>query len=135
MGASQARDPRATTVGNNGGAIGGYLDNAALDLGNGIGATISVNATRNQSTVAGATVSTQLLAANAFNRRIGIHIINTDATKNLYIGLGAAATQGGPVVVAPGAVYFVPAVNLNQQINGIWDAGVTGGANIVETIA
>lgn len=142
----QARDPRSDTnfsasgnaqvgaagVAPNTNAPGGYKDAAGVDLGNGTAAILVIVATRTKTQVAPSTTSTQLLAADV--TRVAASIQNSDTAKNLYIGLNTAAVAGTNAV-PPGGVYNVPVANIAQVINGIWDSGATGDANIMATTA
>lgn len=113
---------------------GGYADVAGLDLGNGTALLLTYPATRTKTTPATSATSVQLLAADA--TRLAATIVNNDATKKLYLGYnGAAAVVGTGDFVAPNGALSIQAVNIAGQVNGIWEAGATGGASIVATTA
>lgn len=112
--------------------IGGFKTAQGVDLGNGNAAVLVIVATRTKTQVAPSTTSTQLLAADV--TRVAASIQNTDTAKNLYIGLNTNAVVGNNTV-PPGGVYNVPPANIAQVINGIWDSGATGDANIMATTA
>jgi len=85
-------------------------------------------ATPTQSSVAGATSSTSLLASNS--SRLGATIYN-DSAAALYLKLGAtASTSSFSVKIAAGGYYEVP-FNYTGAIDGIWDSA-TGNARITE---
>lgn len=136
--AIQARDPRtdqnsgATSAQTGAQHQGGFADVAGIDLGNGTHALAVISVSRAASSAGPYASSTQLLAADP--TRIAASIVNTDTTHNLYLGLnGATATTGSKYVVAPGAVFNVPANVVAGQVNAIWAAGATLGASILAT--
>lgn len=138
------RDPRSDSgvapAGNpqvggglSGSSIGGYKEAAIVDLGNGTGALVTLAAVRTKTTPAASSTSTQLLAADV--SRLAVTILNTDTTKTLYIGLNGVAAVAGTNPVPPLSVYNVPVKYVAAQVNGIWDAGATGPANVLATTA
>jgi hypothetical protein len=137
----QVRDPRgdsrpgiATTNPQTGKAtVGGIVDLAGIDLGNGTAALATINVTRAKTTAGPDFVSTQLIAADV--SRLALTIVNSDATQNLYLGLNGAAAVLGTNPVAPGAAFNVDPKYVAGQVNGIWDAGATAGASMLATTA
>ena len=81
-----------------------------------------------RSTVAAATSSTQLLAANP--NRIGAIVANNSTTR-LWLNLGDTASQSVyTAVIEPGGYYEIP-YGYQGAVAGIW-AGTFGGAQLVE---
>jgi hypothetical protein len=113
--------------------LGGLIDIAGVDLGNGTCALATIEVTRTSTTVGHSATSVQLLAADS--TRLAATIVNTDSSKTLYIGLNGAAAVVGTNPVAPNAAYNVDPKYVAGQVNGIWDAGATGGASILATTA
>ncbi len=111
--------------------IGGFMNLAAVDLGNQTGALLTVVAVRATTTFVSGAVSTQALAANS--ERLAATIVNAGNTGNLYIGVNGASAVAGLNTVAPNAAYNLPVADVAGQTNGIWDVGSAGPAKITET--
>lgn len=137
----QVRDPRgnktpgiATANPQTGTAtMGGFVDIAGVDLGNGTAALAVIAVTRTKTTGGPYATSTQLLAADV--SRLAATIVNNDTVKTLYIGINGATAVIGTNPVLPGAAYNVDPKYVAGQINGIQDAGATLGAAILATTA
>jgi hypothetical protein len=112
---------------------GGFLEMLGVDLGNGCAAVATIAVTRTKTTVGESATSVQLLAADV--TRVAATIVNTDTTKTMYVGLNGAPAVAGTNPIPPLGSYNVPPANVQAQINGIWDAGATGGANVLATTA
>ncbi len=84
-----------------------------------------------QSSVTGATSSTQLLASNA--NRIGAWIWN-DASTIAYINIGGVATTGGAYSfkISPQGLWEMPTPMQTVTINHICDTGVSGSLRVTE---
>lgn len=81
-------------------------------------------------TVAGATSSTAILAANA--NRMSASIYNA-TNKNMYVlcNSGAASLSNYSILLMQGSYWEVP-TDYQGAINAIWAAGVSGNANVTE---
>jgi hypothetical protein len=114
--------------------MGGLVDLAGVDLGNGTAALAVISVTRTAASAGPYAASTQILAADV--SRLAATIVNNDTTKNLYIGLnGATATTSSTIVVPPKGAYNVPADSVAGQINGIQAAGASGTVSSLATTA
>ena len=100
-----------------------------VSLANSDGTLMGLSSTATQTSVAGATSSTSLLASNA--ARLGATVYN-DSTAILYLllGSGTASTSAYSVQMAAGAYYEVP-FGYTGAIKAIW-ASATGAARITE---
>jgi hypothetical protein len=95
--------------------------------------TISAKETRSSTgtntSVAGSSSNTTILAANA--NRLGATIQN-ETNKNLYLRLGTpASTTNYTVLMVKNSYYEVP-FNYTGIITGIWESGVSGNARVTE---
>lgn len=106
---------------------------AGVDLGNGTAALAIVSLTRSKTTAGPFSSSTQLIAADV--SRLALTIVNTDTTKNLYLGLNGAAAVAGTNTVAPGAAFNLDPKYVAGQVNGLWDSGATAGASLLASTA
>lgn len=100
-----------------------------VSLANADGTLLGLSSTATQTSVAGATSSTSLLAANA--ARLGATVYN-DSTAILYLllGSGTASTSAYSVQLGAGAYYEVP-FGYTGAIKGLW-ASATGNARVTE---
>lgn len=100
-----------------------------ISLANSDGTLMGLSSTATQTSVAGAAISTSLLASNA--ARLGATVYN-DSTAILYLllGGGTASTTVYSVQLAASAYYEVP-FGYTGAIKGIW-ASATGNARLTE---
>jgi hypothetical protein len=100
-----------------------------VSLANADGTLLGLSSTATQTSVAGATSSTSLLASNA--ARLGATVYN-DSTAILYLllGSGTASTSAYSVQVGAGGYYEVP-FGYTGAIKGIWSAAA-GTARLTE---
>ena len=113
----------------------GQLNPLSLDTAGNLRVTAVVDkATTSAFTqVAGATVSTSVLASNASRIRATIY---NNTTKNMYVMYNSAAATSSnfSILLMKGSYTEVPD-DYTGAINAIWDNGVSGSANITEFTA
>jgi hypothetical protein len=111
---------------------GNTVHQQVVSLANSDGTLLGLAGTSAVSSVAGATSSTSILAANA--ARLGATVYN-DSTAILYLllGSGTASTSVYTVQMGAGSYYEVP-FGYTGAIQGIW-ASATGNARIAEFTA
>lgn len=104
---------------------GGASQEAAMDMGNGYVAEVSVPATTNKTTIAYSTSTVQLLAPRPDYSRIGAVIIN-GGTTDLVL------QDAGQTRISPGAA--APVEDPLGAMDGSWDAGGSGNAYVYEWV-
>ena len=111
---------------------GNTVHQQVVTLAHSDGTIIGLSSTATQTSVAGATSSTSLLASNA--ARLGATVYN-DSTAILYLllGSGTASTSAYSVQLGPGAYYEVP-FGYRGAIKAIWSAA-NGAAKVTELTA
>lgn len=110
---------------------GGIKDVQVVDLGNGVGALVTIAATRTKTTPAASTSSAQALAADI--TRVAVSIQNND-TVAMAVGLGVAAVVGTNAI-PPGGIFVVPSAFISGVINIIWATGGSVAATVLATTA
>ena len=108
---------------------GNTVHQQVVTLAHSDGTILGQASTGTQTSVAGATSSTSLLASNA--ARLGATVYN-DSTAILYLllGSGTASTSAYSVQLGAGAYYEVP-YRYTGAIKGVWSAAA-GNARITE---
>ena len=101
------------------------LDEVVTAIGGIGGGGASGSAT---TTVSASTTSVQLVASRA--ERVEVYIRN-NGSKTMWINLGAAAVEDVAIELKKNDAYIND--KFTGEINGIWDSGASGNAQVVET--